>query len=109
MHNIKHWLRRGLVVIHKLAHFTEWWQSADFQLCLSCRIHIPSIAWQPAQAITVDTSRGAIDLEPDTEKEYIMWVLGLNAAMTAAQEPQSVQDLPGSEVLWSPNAFVMSN
>ena len=42
-------------------------------------------------------------------EEYTMWVLGLNAAMTAAQEPQSVQNLPGSELLWSPDAFVMSN
>ena len=73
------------------------------------RIHVPSTAWQPAQAITVDTSRGAIDLEPATEKEYTTWVLGLNAAMTAANEPQSVQDLPGSEIVWTPDAFVMSN
>lgn len=84
-------------------------QLADLRLYLSCRFHVPSSAWQAGQAITVDTSRGAIDLEPATEQEYVMWVLGLNAAMTAAQEPQALQDVPGSELLWSPDAFVMSN
>lgn len=83
-------------------------QLADLGHYWCCRFHVPSSAWQAGQAITVDTSRGAIDLEPPTEQEYVMWVLGLNAAMTAAQEPQSLQDLAGSDVLWSPDAFVMS-
>lgn len=85
------------------------WQSADVQLCLCCRLHVPATAWQPAQAITVDTGKGAIDLEPATQKEYAIWVLGLIAALTIAQEPQSLQDVPGSEMLWSSAAFVMSN
>ena len=74
-----------------------------------CRIHVPDAAWQPAQAITIDTSKGAIDLEPATEREYATWVLGLNAALTAAQDSQVLRDLPVSEMLWSSDAFVMSN
>lgn len=87
----------------------QCWQSADAQLCWCCRIHVPATAWQPGQAITVDTGKGAIDLEPATEKEYAIWVLGLVAALTTTQKPQSLQDVSGSDMLWNPDALVMSN
>lgn len=60
--------------------------------------------------MTVDTSRGAIDLEPSTGLECAVWVMGLNAAMTAAaQGAETVVNLSADEMLWSPQLYVMSN
>lgn len=70
---------------------------------------MPASAWAPSQAITVDTSRGAIDLEPGSEEEYATWVLGLNAAMTVMRNPQTLDDVSVPEMLWVPDLFVMSD
>ena len=70
---------------------------------------MPFSTWRPSQAITVDTSRGAIDLEPATEEDYTIWVLGLNAAMTVAQNFQNLKDVPVVQMLWNPDLYVMSN
>ena len=74
-----------------------------------CRVHVPSDAWQNNQAMTVDTNKGAIDLEPPSGLEYAMWVLGLNAAITTALDSTVSTDLPVDQMLWSPELFVMSN
>lgn len=59
--------------------------------------------------MTVDTSRGAIDLEPPTGLEYGIWVLGLNAAMTTALDSTLSTNVPVDQMLWSSELFVMSN
>ena len=59
--------------------------------------------------MTVDTTKGAMDLEPVTEADYNTWVLGLNAALTVAQNPQSLGEVPVAQMLWHPDLFVMSN
>lgn len=74
-----------------------------------CRVHVPAATWQSSQAVTVDTSRGAIDLEPATEEDYTIWVLGLNAVMTVAQNPQTLKDVPVAQMLWHPDLFILSN
>ncbi|KAL0021454.1 hypothetical protein WJX79_002812 [Trebouxia sp. C0005] len=73
------------------------------------RVHVPVTAWHPSQAVTVDTTKGAMDLEPVTEANYTIWVLGLNAALTAAQKAQSLAEVPVAQMLWHPDLFVMSN
>jgi hypothetical protein len=50
-----------------------------------------------------------MDLEPVTEADYTIWVLGLNAALTVAQNPQTLAEVPGAQMLWHPDLFVMSN
>ncbi len=59
--------------------------------------------------MTVDTTKGAMDLEPVTEADYTIWVLGLNAALTVAQNPQTLAEVPVAQMLWHPDLFVMSN
>lgn len=59
--------------------------------------------------MTVDTTKGAMDLEPVTEADYTIWVLGLNAALTVAQHPQTLAEVPVAQMLWHPDLFVMSN
>ncbi|KAL0032035.1 hypothetical protein WJX77_001643 [Trebouxia sp. C0004] len=73
------------------------------------RVHVPVTAWLPAQAVTVDTTKGAMDLEPVTEADYSIWVLGLNAALTVAQKPQTPAEVPVAQMLWHPDLFVMSS
>ena len=63
----------------------------------------------PSQAVTVDTSKGAMDLEPATQEDYTLWVLGLNAAITVACENEVLSDVPVSQMLWHPSLLVMSN
>ena len=58
--------------------------------------------------MTVDTSRGAIDLEPPTGLEYAIWVLGLNAAMTITLDSALSTNVPVDQMLWSSELFVMS-
>lgn len=70
---------------------------------------MPVSAWRPSQAVTVDTTKGAMDLEPVTEADYTIWVLGLNAALTVAQNPQTLAEVPVAQMLWHPDLFVMSN
>ena len=60
--------------------------------------------------MTVETSRGAMDLEPSNGLEYAVWVMGLNAAMSAAAHgAETIATVPANEMLWSPQLFVMSN
>ena len=83
--------------------------AAEGLLSFCCRAHIPFQAWQSNQAITVDTSRGAIDLEPSTGLEYALWVLGLNAAMLAKESSIELANVSVDCMLWSPEVYVMSN
>lgn len=70
---------------------------------------MPAAAWRPSQAVTVDTTRGAIDLEPATQEDYTVWVLGLNAALTVAQTAQTNIDVAAAHMLWHADLFVMSS
>ena len=72
-------------------------------------MHVPAAVWRPSQAITVDTSKGAIDLEPASQEDYTLWVLGLNAALTVAQNAQTLKELPVPQMLWHPELYVMSD
>ena len=70
---------------------------------------MPEAAWLPAQTITVDTAKGAIDLEPATEQEYTAWVLGLNVALMAAQDSQTAQGLLVPHLCWSSCVLIMTS
>lgn len=70
---------------------------------------MPEDCWQSGQAITVDTSKGAIDLEPPTALDYAVWVLGLNTAMLASQEGIALSSVPTEHTMWNSQLNVMSN
>ena len=72
-------------------------------------MHVPAAVWRLSQAISFDTSKGAIDLEPASLEKYTLWVLGLNAALTVAQNPQTLKELPVPQMLWHPELYVMSD
>ena len=64
--------------------------------------------WRSGKAITADADTGSIKLEPASSEEYVVWVLGLNAALLTCQDSSGlIADQQACDMPWSKGIFEM--